>query len=168
MCVWGGGNGPNTSFPGRNRGGIYNSASKLEKQQVSTGGIFIFLPAKLRRNGLKTEELVKVIQRGETGYLRKKRGEILLIYHIKNFYERNSKSCDHTVCNIKCNITGPDSLVVRASASGSEDHGFAPRPRLTKGVKNGTGTSLADARNKKVVLGRYKNTGRYLLLVMSQ
>ena len=46
-------------------------------------------------------------------------------------------------------MTGPDSLVVRASASGSEGRGFAPRPRHTKGVKNGTGSSLADARNKK-------------------
>ena len=61
--------------------------------------------------------------------------------------------------------TGPDSLVVRASASGLEGRGFAPRPRHTKGV---TGSSLADARNKRVVLGRYKNAGRYLLLVMSQ
>ena len=64
--------------------------------------------------------------------------------------------------------TGPDSLAVRASASGSESRGFAPRPRHTKCVKNGTGSSLADARNKRVVLGRYKNAGRYLLLVMSQ
>ena len=65
-------------------------------------------------------------------------------------------------------VTGPDSLVVRASVSGSVDRGFAPRPRHTKGVKNGTGSSLADARNKRVVLGRYKNAGWYLLLVMSQ
>ena len=64
--------------------------------------------------------------------------------------------------------TGPDSLVVRASASGSEGRGFALRPRHTKGVKNGTGNSLADARYKSVVLRRYKNAGRYLLLVMSQ
>ena len=65
----------------------------------------------------------------------------------------------------KIYLTGPDSLVVRASASGSEGRGFAPRPRHTKGVKNGTGSSLADARNKRVVLGRYKNAGRYLLLL---
>ena len=45
-------------------------------------------------------------------------------------------------------FTGPDSIVVRASASGSEGRGFAPRPRHTKGVKIGTGSSLADARNK--------------------
>ena len=64
--------------------------------------------------------------------------------------------------------TGPDSLVVRVSASGSEGRGFAPRPLHTKDVKNGTGSSLADAHNKRVVLGRYKNSGRYLLLVMSQ
>ena len=64
--------------------------------------------------------------------------------------------------------TSPDSLVVRASASGSEGRGFAPRPRHTKDDKNGTGSSLADAHNKRVVLGRYKNSGRYLLLVMSQ
>ena len=63
---------------------------------------------------------------------------------------------------------GPDSLVVRASASGWEGRGFAPPPRHTKGVKNGTGSSLADARNKRVVPGRYKSAGRYLLLVMSQ
>ena len=65
-------------------------------------------------------------------------------------------------------FTGPDSLVVRASASGSEGRGFAPWPRNTKGVKNGTGSSFTDARNERVVLGRYKNAGRYLLLVMSQ
>ena len=70
--------------------------------------------------------------------------------------------------NLKTNMTGPDSLVVRASASGSEGRGFAPLPRHTKGVTNGTGSSLADARNERVVLGRYKNAGRYLLLVMSQ
>ena len=45
-------------------------------------------------------------------------------------------------------ITGPDSLVVRASASGAVGRGFAPRPGHTKGGKNGTGSSLADARNK--------------------
>ena len=50
---------------------------------------------------------------------------------------------------IKLINTGPDSLVVRASASGSEGRGFAPRPRHTKHVKNGTGSSLDDARNKK-------------------
>ena len=33
-----------------------------------------------------------------------------------------------------------DSLMVRAFASGSEGRGFAPRPRHTKGVKNGTGS----------------------------
>ena len=44
----------------------------------------------------------------------------------------------------------PDSLVVRASASGAVGRGFAPRPRHTKGGKNGTGSSLADARNKRV------------------
>ena len=37
--------------------------------------------------------------------------------------------------------------------------------RLTKGDKNGTGSSLADARNKKVVPGRYKKAGKYLLRV---
>ena len=70
--------------------------------------------------------------------------------------------------NLHSKLTGPDSLVVRASTSGSEGRGFAPRPRHTKGVKNGTGSSLADARNERVVLGRYKNAGRYLLLVMLQ
>ena len=51
-------------------------------------------------------------------------------------------------------MIGPDSLVARASASGTLGRGFAPRPRHTKGDKNGTGSSLADARNKSVVPGR--------------
>ena len=53
--------------------------------------------------------------------------------------------------------------MVRASASGAVVRGFAPRSRHTKGNKNGTGSSLADARNKRVVPGRYKNAGKYLL-----
>ena len=61
--------------------------------------------------------------------------------------------------------TGPDSLVVRASASGAVGRGFAPRPRHTKGGKNGNGSSLADARNKRVVPGKYKTAGGYLLTV---
>ena len=55
-----------------------------------------------------------------------------------------------------------------STASGAVGRGFTPRPRHTKGGKNGTSSSLADARNIRVVLGRYKNAGRYLLLVMSQ
>ena len=51
-------------------------------------------------------------------------------------------------------FSSPDSLVVRASASGAVGRGFAPRSRHTKGVKNGTSSSLADVRIKRVVLGR--------------
>ena len=47
-----------------------------------------------------------------------------------------------------------NSLVVRVSASGAVGRGFAPQSRHTKGVKNGTSSSLADARIKRVVLGR--------------
>ena len=61
--------------------------------------------------------------------------------------------------------TGPDSSSDRASASGSEGRRLDPRPRHTKGVKNGTGSSLADARNKRVVPGRYKKAGKYLLRI---
>ena len=46
-----------------------------------------------------------------------------------------------------------------ASALGAVDQGCAPRPCHTKGGKNGTGSSLADACNKRdlrVVPGRYK------------
>ena len=68
----------------------------------------------------------------------------------------------------KVQRAGPDSLLVRASASGAVGRGFGPRPRHAKGGKNGTGSSLADARNKRVVPGRYKNAGRYSLPVMSQ
>ena len=49
--------------------------------------------------------------------------------------------------------------------------GFAPRSRHTKGDNlNGTGCSLAGARNKRVVPGRYKKAGKYMLriFVMSQ
>ena len=54
--------------------------------------------------------------------------------------------------------------MVRASASGAVGRGFAPRPRHTKGGKNGTGSSLADACNKRVVPETIKPVGiRYLL-----
>ena len=43
-------------------------------------------------------------------------------------------------------LTYPDSLVVRASASRAVGRGFAPRSRHTKGVKNGTSSSLAESR----------------------
>ena len=66
------------------------------------------------------------------------------------------------------NSTGPDSLVVRASASGAVGRALAPRQRHTKGGKNGTGSPLADARNKRIEPGRYNKAGRYSLLVMSQ
>ena len=65
-------------------------------------------------------------------------------------------------------FTGPDSLVDRASNLGAVGRGFVPQPRHTKGLKNGTGSSLADACNKRVVLERYKIAGGYSLLVMSQ
>ena len=55
----------------------------------------------------------------------------------------------------------PDSLVIRASASGAVDRGFAPQ-------KWYTGSYLADARNKRVLPGRYKKAGGYSLLVMLQ
>ena len=61
--------------------------------------------------------------------------------------------------------TGPDSSSGRASASGSGGRRFDPRPRHTKGVKNGTGSSLADACNKRVVPGRYTKAGKYLLRI---
>ena len=71
-------------------------------------------------------------------------------------------------CKTLIPATGPDSLVVRASASEAVGRGFAPRPRHTKGGKNGTGSSLAEAHNKRVVPERYKKAGGYSLLVMSQ
>ena len=49
---------------------------------------------------------------------------------------------------------GPDSSVGRASAFGAGGRGFESRPRYTKGVKNGTSSSLDDTRLKGVVLGR--------------
>ena len=57
------------------------------------------------------------------------------------------------------------SPVVRVFASGAVGRGFVPRPRHTKGNKYGTGSSLADARNKRVVPGRYKKSGKYLLRI---
>ena len=69
---------------------------------------------------------------------------------------------------MKNKLTSLDSLVVRASALGAVGRGFAPWPHHTKGDKNGTGSSLADAPNKRVVPGRYKKAGGYPLFVMSQ
>ena len=60
-------------------------------------------------------------------------------------------------------LTGPDSLVVRPSASGAVGRGFAPWSRHTKGVENGTSSSLADARKERKIV-----EGKYPLLVMSQ
>ena len=40
--------------------------------------------------------------------------------------------------------------------------------RHTKDDTNGTGSSLADAHNKRVVPGRYKKAGGYPIFVMSQ
>ena len=66
---------------------------------------------------------------------------------------------------VEIDEAGPNSSSGRASASGSGGRRFDPRPRHTKGVKNGTGSSLADARNKRVVPGRYKKAGKYLLRI---
>ena len=55
--------------------------------------------------------------------------------------------------------------MVRASVS--VGRGYAPRPHQTKGDKNATGSSLADARNKKVVSERYKKAGKYLLRIFA-
>ena len=74
-------NGASYQFSGRYSGGINNSASKVEKQQVSTGVMF-FPPGQVRSNSL-------------------------LVY--KKNYGRNLKSCDHCVnpvCNIKFKIGG--------------------------------------------------------------
>ena len=74
-------------------------------------------------------------------------------------------SCCKRIRFMTIRFTGPDSSSGRASASGSGGRRFDPRPRHTKGVKNGTGSSLADARNKRVVPGRYKKAGKYLLRI---
>ena len=52
--------------------------------------------------------------------------------------------------NSVVSLTGPNSLVVRVSASGAVDRGLAPRSRHTKGVKNGTISYLADARKVSI------------------
>ena len=49
--------------------------------------------------------------------------------------------------------------MVRVSALGVVGLGFTPQPLHTKGGKNGTGSSIADAHNKRVVPGRYKKAG---------
>ena len=48
----------------------------------------------------------------------------------------------------------PDSSVCRASAFGVGGRGFESWRHHTKGVKNGTSSSLADAPIKGIVLGR--------------
>ena len=44
--------------------------------------------------------------------------------------------------------SGPRSSEVRAFTSGAVDHRVDPWPCHTEGNKNGTGSSLADTRNK--------------------
>ena len=55
---------------------------------------------------------------------------------------------------LNLSVNRPDSSVGRASAFGAGGRGFESRPHHTKGVKNGTSSSLAGARMKGVVLGR--------------
>ena len=74
-------------------------------------------------------------------------------------------TCVQTSGENKHIYTGPDSLVVRASASGAAGCRFVPWPHHTKGDKNGTGSFLADACIKRVVPGRYKKAFRYLLRI---
>ena len=52
---------------------------------------------------------------------------------------------------------GPDSSSGKAFPLGVVGRGFESRPGRTKGVENGTSSSLADARIKRVVLGKYLN-----------
>ena len=59
--------------------------------------------------------------------------------------------------------TRPNSSVGRASAFGAGGRRFESWPHYTKGVKNGTSSSLADARIKWVVLVRKSTAGKYLL-----
>ena len=73
------------------------------------------------------------------------------------FREHSAKNQHNISClefKAEHHITGPGSLEVRAFALGSVGCGFAPRSRHTKAVKNGTSSSLADVRIKRVVLGR--------------
>ena len=81
-----------------------------------------------------------------------------LVFHLGN----SQVSVKRTI------FTGPDSLVFRASASGTVGRRFASPAVPYQRRKNGTGSPLADARNKRVVPGRYKKAGGYSLLVMSQ
>ena len=71
---------------------------------------------------------------------------------------------------IICTPAKRDSSIGRASAFGAGGRGFESRPHHTKSEKNGTSSSLADARINGVVLGRMSKTGKYLLkvIVMSQ
>ena len=78
--------------------------------------------------------------------------------------QKNIARHQKNLLNVR-NAKSPDSLVVRASALGVGGRGFAHRPHHTKGDTNGTGSTLADARNKRVVPGRYKKAGGYPLLL---
>ena len=59
--------------------------------------------------------------------------------------------------------SSPDRSVVREYASGAVGRGL--QLCHTKGDKNGTGSFLADALNKRVVPGRYKNAAKNLLRI---
>ena len=65
-------------------------------------------------------------------------------------------SCSRTQLSVSSEypLYRPESSVGRTSAFGVGGCGFESRSHHTKGVKNGTSSSLADARIKWVVLGR--------------
>ena len=63
---------------------------------------------------------------------------------------------------LKLQITASIDQLVECPLSEWEVVGSNPAMDYTKGVKNGTSSSLADARIKGVVLGRYSKAGKYL------
>ena len=65
------------------------------------------------------------------------------------FNNTGARILNYRSTNVKFNLS-----VGRAFAFGMGGRGFESRPHHTKGVKNGTSSSLADARIKGIVLGR--------------
>ena len=92
---------------------------------------------------------------------------IFFLFHFseKKKYKQtvNSPRWDAAFCGITSGA-----ILFAYVASGAVRRGFTPLPHHTKGGKNGTGSSLPDARNKRVVPGRYKKAGTYSLLGMPQ
>ena len=81
------------------------------------------------------------------------------------FFKKKKKKKISSRISYQTTLPAPIAQVVERPLRDREVAGSILGRAIPNGVKNGTGSSLADARNKRVVPGRYKKAGKYLLRI---